>query len=107
MLLPRAQFCIQDGALIGWGSCGRPLGELALHMGRHDIARTHLERAVSQNISFGHVPETLRSQLALARIQLAAGETRSANGLVQSVKAKAVEIGMPPLAAAAEQLVSG
>lgn len=103
-LLPRAQFCIQDGALIGWGSCGRALGELALVMGRHAEAEQHLARAVAQNTAFGHVPETIRSQLALARLWLSSGRTRAAAALIHESRAQALQIGMLPAAACAENL---
>jgi hypothetical protein len=103
-LLPRAQFCIQDGALIGWGACGRPLGELALQMGRTAEAEQHLARAVAQNTAFGHVPETIRSQLALARLWLGAGRTRAAASLIHESRAQALQIGMLPAAACAENL---
>jgi tetratricopeptide (TPR) repeat protein len=106
-LLPRAQFCIQDGALIGWGACGRPLGELALHMGRTAEAEQHLARAVAQNTAFGHVPETIRSQLALARLWLSAGRTRAAASLIHESRAQALQIGMLPAAACAENLSVG
>jgi hypothetical protein len=103
-LSPRAQFCIQDGALIGWGAAGRPLGELALHMGRQADAEQHLARAVAQNTAFGHVPETIRSQLALARLWLGAGRTRAAASLIHESRAQALQIGMLPAAACAENL---
>jgi DNA-binding winged helix-turn-helix (wHTH) protein len=103
-LLPRAQFCIQDGALIGWGSAGRPLGELALRMGRDDEAEEHLSRAVAQNTAFEHVPETIRSQLALAKLWLKSGRSREAGALIRAARARALEIGMQPAAACADKL---
>jgi DNA-binding winged helix-turn-helix (wHTH) protein/tetratricopeptide (TPR) repeat protein len=103
-LLPRAPFCIQDGALISWGACGRALGELALRMGRHAEAEQHLARAVAQNSAFGHIPETLRSQLALARLWLVSDRGRAAATLIEQARAKALEIGMLPAAACAEKL---
>lgn len=93
-LLPRSQFCIQDGALIGWGSCARPLGELSLQLGHHAAAELHLEQAISQNRAFGHVPETLRSQLALAQLLLATGRAAAAQCVLADVGARAAEIGM-------------
>jgi DNA-binding winged helix-turn-helix (wHTH) protein/tetratricopeptide (TPR) repeat protein/ABC-type transporter Mla MlaB component len=106
LLSPRAQFCIQDGVLIAWGACGRPLGELAMRMGRHAEAEQHLSRAVAQNTAFGHVPETIRSQLALARLWLETGRRDAAQALIQESHAKALEIGMLPAAACAENLTA-
>ena len=103
-LLPRARYCIQDGALIVWGSCGRALGELALQLGRYAEAEQHLQRAVAQNKAFGHVPETLRTQVALARLWLARGRTDEAAALITPTRYQALAIGMLPMAAAAEQL---
>jgi DNA-binding winged helix-turn-helix (wHTH) protein len=104
LLLPRAQYCIQDGALIGWGACGRALGELAIRLGRHAEAEQHLTRAVTQNKEFGHVPETIRSQLALARLWLGSGREKAAAPVIAEARGRALEIGMQPWAALAEKL---
>ena len=106
LLLPRAQYCIQDGALIGWGASGRALGELALRMGRQAEAEQHLTRALAQNEAFGHVPETIRSQLALARLWISNGKAQHATGLIEAARNKAREIGMQPAAAAADKLAA-
>lgn len=105
-LLPRARYCIQDGALIGWGACGRALGELALQMGRREEAEQHLTRAVAQNKAFGHVPETIRSQIALARLWLNSGRAQERTSLLNEARDRALAIGMQPAAAAADKLSS-
>jgi len=106
-LLPRAPFCIQDGALIGWGACARPLGELARLMGRQLAAEAHLEQAIAHNRRFGHVPETLRSQLALARLQLENNRSAAARALLSQVASQAKDIGMQRLADAATSEAAG
>ena len=103
-LLPRAAQCTQDGALICMGSCGRPLGELAIMLGKYDEAERHFHAALAQNEQLEHLPELVRTRLGWARTLLARGQVARARSLISAARSGANELGMAPAQALAERL---
>jgi DNA-binding winged helix-turn-helix (wHTH) protein len=103
-LLPRAQQCIQDGALICLGACARPLAELAHQLGRPLDAERHFADALAINERLQHRPELVRTQLGWARFMLAGERRGPAAQLIEDARRSAEQMGMRPALALAEQL---
>lgn len=105
-LLPHARGFVHDGALISWGSCGRPLGELAFQLGRTEEAERHFADALAMNERIGHRPEHVRTRLGFARLLLATGRAEQARALIDSARRDAAQMGMASMVELAERLAS-
>ncbi|MET0390449.1 MAG: AAA family ATPase [Polyangiales bacterium] len=105
-LLPRAAWVLQDGLLICWGACARPLGALAHQLRRFEVAEDHYRAALALNDRIGHRPELARTQLGLARVLQDTGRGQAALALAQQVAASAETLGMAPLLAQARRLAA-
>jgi hypothetical protein len=100
-LLPYAERNAVCPPVSASGSVRRPLGLLALLLGRADDAVAHLEAAVAANAAMGARPWVALAQLDLSQALRARGgpeDRRRAEGLIDAAAATAARLGMHPLA---------
>jgi len=89
-----------------WGPVARPLGLLALRLGRTEEGLAHLARAVSVCTRLGARPWLVESQLLLAESLVQCGRTDDPRlpGLVTEARSAAVDLGLERFIARADAL---
>jgi DNA-binding SARP family transcriptional activator/DNA polymerase III delta prime subunit len=98
-LLPYADRNIVYGRAGGtYGCAARYLGELAVLLGRSDLASAHLEEALARNSAINARPELARTRFAYGSLLLSQGEEDRGRELLARAAADAEEMGIEPLA---------
>jgi tetratricopeptide (TPR) repeat protein len=79
---------------VHWGSVSRPLAELALKLGKPDLAHRHALDALAMNTRIEHRPEQVRTRTALAHALRALGREAEAHAQLGLARDEARAIGM-------------